>query len=98
MRGGYIDLKSYFSSASGYICFYETALLKSLKAFDIRSLSSQKPYKPRPVISAIYRDILKIKEKADHNMLCPPFYLIVIGEVKIRTTNPPLFASVRRLD
>ena len=31
-------------------------------------------------------------------MLCPPFFLIVIGEVKIRTTNPSLFTSVRRLD
>jgi hypothetical protein len=53
---------------------------------------------PRPVISAIYRDILKIKEKADPNMLCLPFFLIVIGEVKIRITNPSFFASVRRLD
>jgi hypothetical protein len=26
------------------------------------------------------------------------FFLIVIGEVKIRTTNPSFFASVRRLD
>ena len=24
-------------------------------------------------------------------MLCPPFFLIVIGEVKIRTTNPQFF-------
>ena len=31
-------------------------------------------------------------------MLYPPFFLIVIGEVKIRTTNPSFFASVRRLD
>jgi hypothetical protein len=30
-------------------------------------------------------------------MLCPPFFLMEIGEVKIRTTNPQFFASVRSL-
>jgi hypothetical protein len=30
-------------------------------------------------------------------MLYPPFLLMEIGEVKIRTTNPKLFANVRSL-
>jgi hypothetical protein len=34
-EGGFIVLKSYFSSANGDTCFYEAALLKSLKACDI---------------------------------------------------------------
>lgn len=36
-RRGFIKLKSYFSSASGYIFIYEAAPLKSLNACDIRS-------------------------------------------------------------
>ena len=31
-------------------------------------------------------------------MLCPSVFLMKIGEVKIRTTNPSFFASFRRLD
>jgi hypothetical protein len=31
-------------------------------------------------------------------MLYPPFFLIVIGEVKIRTTNPSFSANVKRFD
>jgi hypothetical protein len=30
-------------------------------------------------------------------MSCLPFFLIEIGEVKIRTTNPQFFANVRSL-
>jgi hypothetical protein len=38
-RGGVIELRYYSSSASGYICFYEAAFLKSLKACDTLILS-----------------------------------------------------------
>jgi len=44
----------------------------------------------------IYRDILKHEKKADHYILCPPFFLAKIGEEKARTTNPQNFTTVRR--
>ena len=38
-RGGVIELRYYSSSASGYVCFYEAEILKSLKACDTRIIS-----------------------------------------------------------
>ncbi len=38
---GVIELRYYSLSANDYICFYEAALLKSLKACGIRNLSSE---------------------------------------------------------
>ncbi len=40
---------------------------------------------------------LVMKKKADHNMLCPPFFF-EIDEVKIRITNSKFFARVKSLD
>jgi len=33
---------------------------------------------------------------ADHNMLCPLFFLIKINKGEIRTANPPLSANAKR--
>ena len=39
-----------------------------------------------------------MRKKADHNILCPLFFLLKISEGKIGTANPQFFASVIRLD
>jgi hypothetical protein len=39
-----------------------------------------------------------MRKKADHNMLCPLFFLLKISEGKIGTANPLLSANVKRLD
>jgi len=38
-----------------------------------------------------------MKEKADHNMLCPPF-LVEVSEVKIRTANRLFCDSFRSVN
>jgi hypothetical protein len=39
-----------------------------------------------------------MRKKADHNMLCPLFFLLKINEGRIGYANPQFFASAKRFD